>query len=110
MSGILPWCTIWLIPTKTLVVCSQFLGMFSLFLSTFLHVLRTISCLRAFLLYLLFVMVQSKVSLAFIMASHRLWSSPSCGHSSSSLSLLTLYILVSIQNGRIPISGSGTIG
>src|ERR1700683_734234 len=90
MSRILPWCTIGLIPTKTLVICNQFLGSSFSLLSTFFHVSRTTFCLRALLLYLLLVVDRSKVSLAFIMASHQLWISASCGHSSSGLFLLTL--------------------
>ena len=44
----------------------------------------------AFLPYLLFVIALSRVSLPFIMASHRLWISVSWGHSSSGLSSLIL--------------------
>jgi hypothetical protein len=90
MSGIPSWCAIWLIPTKTPVTFSQFLGRFFSSLSVFFHVLRTIFSLRAFLPYLVFVMFRSSVSLAFMVASHLLWISVARGHSSSGSSLLTL--------------------
>ena len=79
MSG-MPPCVIWLIPTKTPVDSSQFLGRLSSFLSRHFHVFRTTLCLRALLLYLLLVMAQSRVSLTFIAAS---W-----GHSPLGLSSL----------------------
>lgn len=94
---VLPWGAIWSIPTKTPVFFSQFWGkLYSSLtptLSSFAHVSGTTFCLRSLLPYLLLVMAWSRVSLAFIMDSHQLCISASCGHPSSGLSSLTLWHL-----------------
>jgi hypothetical protein len=69
-------------------------------------VFRTTFCLRAFLRYLLLVVAWSRVSLALIAASHWLWISASCGHSScgwSSLILLHLSFYIKCADSDISI-------
>ena len=90
MSRMLPRCSIWLIPTKTLGDLSQFSGRLFSFLSNFLQVLSTISCFIAFLPYFWLVKDRSNIRHALMVASQWLCISNSFGHSFSGLSLWIL--------------------